>query len=133
MVGENGFDIRFIRRFYRIQKIIFPRLLSPTVALFSTLLFLNLLEQVVIYFVGLVPSRFYKVLGDKDLEAFQVQTAISLGIILSISFVKSTKSFVKDILALSWRRLLTQQIHAKYFLDIQYYKLNVLNKELDNP
>ena len=47
--------------------------------------------------------------------------------------VKSTKSFVKDILALSWRRLLTQQIHAKYFLDIQYYKLNVLNKELDNP
>ena len=44
-------------------------------------------EQVLIYNVGLVASKYYKYLGDKDLTGFLQHTAFSLALITAIALV----------------------------------------------
>ena len=44
-------------------------------------------EEYVVYQVGLIPSKFYKVLGDKDWHAFLAASLQAFGIIVSISLV----------------------------------------------
>ena len=46
-------------------------------------------EQVLIYNVGLLPSKYYKVLGDKDLHGFLQLLVFSLGLIIAIALVCS--------------------------------------------
>lgn len=50
-------------------------------------------EQVVIYQVGVIPSQYYDVLGNKDLPGFQTLTAVSLALIVVNSTVRQTRGF----------------------------------------
>lgn len=45
-------------------------------------------EQLVIYQVGLIPSQYYGVLGNKDLSGFKTLTAIALVLIVVNSTVR---------------------------------------------
>ena len=49
------------------------------------------IEQFVIYQVGLVPSRFYRVLGGKDLPGFRQTLLVSFGLIVAIATVSTVK------------------------------------------
>jgi hypothetical protein len=44
-------------------------------------------EQVIIANVGLIPSKFYKVLGDKDVAGFKQEILMAAILIISIAFV----------------------------------------------
>ena len=44
-------------------------------------------EQFIIYQVGLIPSKYYKVLGEKDLSGFKRETLIAMLLVISIAFV----------------------------------------------
>lgn len=44
-------------------------------------------EQFVIYYVGLLPSEFYRVFGEKDWDGFKRHTVYSIILIVSIAFV----------------------------------------------
>lgn len=44
-------------------------------------------EQVIIYNVGLIPSKFYKCLGDKDRDAFQALMLHAIGLVMAVAFV----------------------------------------------
>ena len=90
-------------------------------------------DEVVGYAVGLIPSGFYLVLGEKDLNGFIHQLVKSLGIILAIVIVKSIKNYVSQVLNLTWRQLLTRAVHRLYYTGINYYELNVFDKFIDNP
>ena len=90
-------------------------------------------EEFIIYAVGLIPSQFYQVLGDKDWPGFVDKTLKSIGIILAIAVVKSIKSYTALVLNLTWRQVLTRAIHRLYYAGIHYYQLNVLDKYVDNP
>jgi len=48
-------------------------------------------EQVIIYNVGLIPSQFYKCLGDKDKDAFQALILHALGLVVAVAFVSINK------------------------------------------
>ena len=50
-------------------------------------------EQFIIYQVGLVPSKYYKVLGDKNLNAFKKTTIYSLLLVCAIAFVSTFLSY----------------------------------------
>ncbi|XP_013387973.1 ATP-binding cassette sub-family D member 4 [Lingula anatina] len=127
------FNTLFAKRFLKLLRIMYPKWTSVTVLLTITLLLLGLLGQVVIYFVGLVPSRFYKVFGDKDIYNFRVLIISALGLIVANAFVISTSTYVASVLYVTWRGLITRHIHSKYFKDILYYKINVLQNRVDNP
>ncbi|XP_068948302.1 lysosomal cobalamin transporter ABCD4 isoform X3 [Petaurus breviceps papuanus] len=126
-------DLHFLRRFLKIQSILFPHFSSQNVLMFLTLLCVTLLEQLVIYQVGLIPSQYYGVLGNKDLDGFKTLTCLALVLILVNSTLKSFDQFICNLLYVSWRKDLTEHLHCLYFQGRIYYTLNVIRDDIDNP
>lgn len=50
--------------------------------MFLTLVCVALLEQLVIYRVGLIPSQYFGVLGSKDLSGFKTLTFLAVTLII---------------------------------------------------
>uniref|UniRef100_A0AAY4DRP6 ATP-binding cassette, sub-family D (ALD), member 4 n=1 Tax=Denticeps clupeoides TaxID=299321 RepID=A0AAY4DRP6_9TELE len=126
-------DVKFLQRLWRILRILFPCWSSQNALMFLTLLGVALLEQLIIYQVGVVPSRFYEVLSDKSIEAFKGLAAYAVLLILMNSTLKSLDQYICSLLYVSWRRSLTESLHKAYFHGRVYYTLNVLRKDIDNP
>uniref|UniRef100_T1JIZ5 ABC transporter domain-containing protein n=1 Tax=Strigamia maritima TaxID=126957 RepID=T1JIZ5_STRMM len=127
------FDVQFISRFWHLLRLLFPTCCSISSLLFLFLLVVSLLEQYLIYNVGIISSGFYKVLNEKNLEAFWKQLFISFGFIFVIAIIKSTRVYVSSVLYLAWREILSTSIHRLYLSGINFYKLNVLHLSIDNP
>ncbi|KAK2170693.1 hypothetical protein LSH36_1g17037 [Paralvinella palmiformis] len=127
------FDGTFFKRFLRVLKVLFPRWCSVNVFLFLFLLCVLLLQQVVVYHVGLIPSTYYQVLGEKDLPGFMSHTVYSLIITIAVAFLYATEGYVTSVFYVTSRRDLSRYLHEKYFQDIFYYQLNVLDDVIDNP
>ena len=53
----------------------------------KNLLFANILEQMLVYNTGLIPSRFYEVLGDRDNVGFKSVALSATLIIIGTSLV----------------------------------------------
>ncbi|XP_014665221.1 PREDICTED: ATP-binding cassette sub-family D member 4-like isoform X2 [Priapulus caudatus] len=128
-----SFDTVFLGRFLRLQKVMFPGVTSITVLLFIFLLTILLLQEVVTYSVGLLPSRFYKVLGEKDMPGFKTELIFATILICAIAFIKSTGQYTSSLLYVTWRKFVCNRLHRIYFQDSNYYKLNVLDNTIDNP
>ncbi|XP_053923696.1 lysosomal cobalamin transporter ABCD4 isoform X2 [Cuculus canorus] len=126
-------DGLFLRRFLRLQAVLFPRWPSPSALMFLTLLGVTLLEQLVIYQVGVIPSRYYEVLGNKDISGFKRVTAVALILIVVNSTLKSFDQFICSMMYVSWRKSLTEYLHKCYFQGQVYYNLHVLREDIDNP
>ncbi|XP_061668608.1 ATP-binding cassette sub-family D member 4 isoform X3 [Syngnathoides biaculeatus] len=126
-------DWRFVKRFCGIQKVLFPSWSSKSVLMFVTLLAVTLTEQLIIYQVGVLPSRFYKVLADKDDKAFRNLLLTALVLIVVNSTLKSLDQYIANLMYVDWRKTLTESLHTAYFQGRVYYTLNVLREDLDNP
>ncbi|XP_075281664.1 lysosomal cobalamin transporter ABCD4 isoform X2 [Opisthocomus hoazin] len=126
-------DGLFVRRFLRLQAVLLLGWPSPGALMFLTLLGVALLEQLAIYQVGLIPSRYYEVLGNKDLSGFKTLTAVCLALIVVSSTLKSFDQFICNMLYVSWRKSLTEYLHSCYFQGQAYYSLHVLREDIDNP
>ncbi|XP_007433573.1 ATP-binding cassette sub-family D member 4 isoform X1 [Python bivittatus] len=126
-------DRQFLHRFLKIQTILFPTFTSKNVLMFLTLLVVALLNQLVIYQVGLIPSQYFSVLGNKNLYEFHKVTAVALILIVLNSMLKSLDQFICNLMYVSWRKTLTEYLHGYYFQGQEYYTLNVLHEEIDNP
>ncbi|CAG0918778.1 unnamed protein product [Notodromas monacha] len=134
-ITEEKFDRTFLRRFRVIFSIIFPGFASLPMVLFGILLFLCFLEEYVTYNVGLIPSRYYEVLGarPKDVPAFQKLAITTLGWVICQAFLRSTKKFVSSVSYITWRQLLSRSLHSMYFRKKNFYDVNVLSRKVDNP
>ncbi|XP_055989640.1 lysosomal cobalamin transporter ABCD4 [Sorex fumeus] len=126
-------DLQFLQRFLQIQRVLFPSWSSQTALMFLTLLCVALLEQLVVYQVGLIPSQYYGVLGSKDLAGFKSLTLLAVLLIVLNSMLKSFDQFTCNLLYVSWRKDLTEHLHRLYFRGRVYYTLNVLRDDIDNP
>ncbi|XP_075007666.1 lysosomal cobalamin transporter ABCD4 isoform X3 [Calonectris borealis] len=126
-------DGLFLRRFLRLQAVLFPGWLSPGALMFLTLLCVALLEQLVIYQVGVIPSQYYEVLGNKDFSGFKTLTAVALTLIVVNSTLKSFDQFICNMMYVSWRKSLTEYLHSCYFQGQVYYSLHVMREDIDNP
>ncbi|KAM5244634.1 lysosomal cobalamin transporter ABCD4 isoform 2-T2 [Hipposideros larvatus] len=132
-VARPRLDLQFLQRFLQIQKVLFPSWSSQNALMFLTLLCVALLEQLVIYQVGLIPSQYYGVLGSKDLDGFKTLTFLAVVLIVLNSMLKSFDQFTCNLLYVSWRKDLTEHLHHRYFRGRVYYTLNVLRDDVDNP
>ncbi len=47
--------------------------------------------------------------------------------------VKATEKYVASVQYVVWRKYITSHLHIKYFQDVNYYTLNVLECDIDNP
>ncbi|KAF3849839.1 hypothetical protein F7725_019558 [Dissostichus mawsoni] len=126
-------DWTFVQRFCSIQRVLFPSWTSQSALMFATLLAVTLTEQLIIYQVGVLPSRFYNVLADKDNSGFKSLVGTALMLIVINSTLKSVDQYICNLMYLSWRRTLTESLHTSYFQGRVYYTLNVLREDIDNP
>uniref|UniRef100_A0A8C3UEE2 ATP binding cassette subfamily D member 4 n=1 Tax=Catharus ustulatus TaxID=91951 RepID=A0A8C3UEE2_CATUS len=101
--------------------------------MFLTLLGVALLEQLVIYQVGVIPSQYYEVLGNKDFSGFKTLTALAVTLIIVNSTLKSFDQFICNMMYVNWRKSLTEYLHSCYFQGQVYYSLHVLREDIDNP
>ncbi|XP_058691707.1 lysosomal cobalamin transporter ABCD4 isoform X7 [Poecile atricapillus] len=126
-------DGLFLRRFLRLLAVLFPGWPSPSALMFLTLLGVALLEQLVIYQVGVIPSHYYEVLGSKDFSRFKTLTAVAVTLIIVNSTLKSFDKFICNMMYVNWRKSLTEYLHSCYFQGQVYYSLHVLREDIDNP
>ncbi|XP_067030926.1 lysosomal cobalamin transporter ABCD4-like isoform X2 [Acropora muricata] len=125
-------DMLFLKRFFRCWKVMFPGWLASSTLLFILLLGVSLAEQMLIYNTGLIPSRFYEVLGNRDNVGFKSVALSATLIIIGTSVGKVAVKYVSRLLYIRWRALLTSRLHSSYFKNLAYYKLNVLQSKIDN-
>ncbi|XP_074658385.1 lysosomal cobalamin transporter ABCD4-like [Tubulanus polymorphus] len=130
---DNVTVMKFIKRLFFLLKLMFPSVCSPTSLLFLLLLCTSLLEQVVIYQIGIIPSKFYKTLSEKDNIGFQHELIMASILIVSIAFIHSTMLYMASILYIRWRELITRFLHNLYFKGTAFYNVNIRDKCIDNP
>ncbi|KAG8177047.1 hypothetical protein JTE90_006523 [Oedothorax gibbosus] len=129
---NHGFGIFTIRRLCRILKIIFSK--NICVLFLILICLMALLEQYLVYNIGIVPSGFFKVLGEKDLNAFLYHLVKATLLILAICFVLSCKKYLLNVFYVSSREILTDKLHALYFSQNKFYILNTIQYDsTDNP
>lgn len=87
-------------------------------------LFLSIVEEVIIFQIGLVTAKFYYILLIKDVNKFYVQLATTLALVLFFSLVKSAKSYTCSVLNIEWREQLSKWLFASYFDQDNFYHLN---------
>lgn len=122
-LSEKLFNLnrRCLIHFKCILSILFPRLFCLSTILFIILIIVLVSLEFIVYQVGLVPSKFYKVLSEKNLDVFWHIVLISIGLISVNSFVKSLVDYLSKLLGLIWRKSLTKQIHEQYFANKNFY------------
>ncbi|XP_062503781.1 lysosomal cobalamin transporter ABCD4-like [Corticium candelabrum] len=127
-----GFDRLFLKRLWRILRVMMPGWLKTTTLLLIVLLLLAVGEQFAIYYTGLVPSQFYGVLTRKDANGFKTVLWKGAICITAAAMGRSFIQFVCGWLHVMWRKYLTDHLHDSYCTDIVYYNVNVLDPTLDN-
>lgn len=77
-------------------------------------------------------GEFTSALAAKDIDRFWISIQISLGILVVGVPVFGFYYYVRDRLALHWRRWLTRDFLGEYFSNRAYYELNA-SADIDNP
>lgn len=130
--SDHGFGIYTIQCLWQLLKIIFSKGISVTFLVLICLM--ALLEQYLIYNIGILPSGFYKVLGDKNFNAFWIQVLKSILMILAICSVMGCKTYVINVFYVASREILTDKLHILYFNNNRFYHLNTVKySSTDNP
>lgn len=126
-----GFNLHLFRRFWVLCRVVLRQ--RNAKFLLAGLLALAILYEVVAYYVGVMSSKFYVVLGGRDWHGFWNLTATSFAIILAICTVRALRTYVAGTAGLQWRLVLTEDLHKLYFSCKTHYTVNVLEGDLDNP
>ena len=115
----------FFKYFFRLVKILFPHIKCVASLLFLVLLVDVVALEYVVYQVGLLGGKYFKALSEKNLADFRDLAIFSIGIIIVNSVMKSLKDFVAKMLQIVWRKYLTLKLHELYFLNKNYYYLQI--------
>ncbi|CAO3629097.1 unnamed protein product [Mucor fragilis] len=141
-----SFDSVFFKRFARLLGILFKssRLYTPWSTkkearkhslfwLYITFITLGVSYEVLVYFVGMIPSRFYAILTSRDTIGFSKYILPCLLLVFSTATCKSLLNFMGGLFALKARKLLTIHLQNKYIKPKSMYTLVMNHEKVDNP
>ncbi|RUS19090.1 ABC transporter transmembrane region 2-domain-containing protein [Endogone sp. FLAS-F59071] len=140
---DRSLDRLFLQRLLRILRLLFA---PSTQGLFSresrdrsvlwlyiAFVAISCLNEVIVYFVGMIPSRFYKVLVDKDAQGFGGLMIPTILLIAAAAVGKSLVKFMGGLFSLKIRRLLTEYLQNRFIQTNIFYRLLVMHESIDNP
>ncbi len=78
-------------------------------------------------------AKFYNALQDKDLPEFKHQLLIFCGLAAAFIAVAVYRQYFNQMLQMRWRRWMTDRYQEKWLAQHNYYKLQVIYKNADNP
>ncbi|KAI8987578.1 ATP-binding cassette sub-family D member 4 [Mycotypha africana] len=140
------FDMLFFSRLFSVLKILFKS--NAIYPCWSTkkkarqnslfwlyILFVTLavLYEILVYFVGMIPSQFYTILTTKDKAKFGTFIIPCLLLVFVIAICKSLLNFMGGLFALKARELLTIHIQNQYLRSKAMYTLLTKYNKIDNP
>ncbi|KAL9548323.1 hypothetical protein MBANPS3_005729 [Mucor bainieri] len=141
-----SFDSVFFKRFARLLGILFKssRLYTPWSTkkearkhslfwLYITFITLGVSYEVLVYFVGMIPSQFYSILTSRDTIGFSKYILPCLLLVFSTATCKSLLNFMGGLFALKARKLLTIHLQNKYIKPKSMYTLVMNHEKVDNP
>ncbi|KAF9375334.1 hypothetical protein CPC16_000780 [Podila verticillata] len=129
---EYRLDRQFLKRISNILSVLMNRR-STVFWLYIFMTLFCTLNEGIVYYVGTIPSRYYKVLGDKDQAAFFRLLIISLGTVFLAGFGKTFIFFLGNLLSLESRKTLTLHFHQAYLQPKLFYRLLMMHEDVDNP
>ncbi|CEP12827.1 hypothetical protein [Parasitella parasitica] len=98
-----------------------------------TFITLGIGYEVVVYFVGMIPSRFYSILTSRDIVGFSKYILPCLLLVFSAAACKSFLNFMGGLFALKARKLLTIHFQDRYIKPKAMYTLIMNHEGVDNP
>lgn len=128
-----GFNTVLVRRFWTLCLLLLKN--KKSALLLGALMFVVVTYEFISYQVGLISSRYYVVLGNKDQRGFWIQTALGLSLVFAISKTRALRSFLASTVGVHWRKIITLDLHGLYFAGKNHYYLNVAEEAglaLDN-
>ncbi|CEG76689.1 hypothetical protein RMATCC62417_11549 [Rhizopus microsporus] len=142
--SQYRFDRLFLKRFHRLLRILFNtkrlRAWSTTKEarkhsvfwLYITFVCIGIGYEIIVYFVGLIPSNFYTILTSRDLAGFIRYIPTCLLLVFAVATCKSLLKFMGELFAIKTRRLLTVHLQHRYIKSKMVYNL-LMNQYVDNP
>ncbi|RHZ76136.1 hypothetical protein Glove_203g47 [Diversispora epigaea] len=130
-----SFDLTFCNRFLRICRILFSPLnpYGNLISILCSFIIISLTFEVVVYFVGTIPSRFYTVLIGQDFEGFKYELIWGMGFVFCAGLGKSLVKFVGGIFYLLTRKILTKYLQNQYVDQNTFYRFLSKRMDIDNP
>ncbi|XP_066927312.1 lysosomal cobalamin transporter ABCD4-like [Clytia hemisphaerica] len=124
-------DSLFYRRFKACITVISS---SDSFLMLTMLLGLSIGQQLVIFNVGILPSNFMEVLGDKNKTEMKSLLIKAFTLIVTIALFNSALKAVSGYLYLHWRKLLTIYLHKNYLQGSIHYALSssLTDVKIDN-
>lgn len=132
---ENGFDILFLRRLGRILAILYKGTRENALGITATLLLLGLSvgQTYVVSFTGNINGGFYQAIADQDMNSFIKVLKESAAVITLSAVLYTALNALGSFLAWCWRRTLVHHVLARYYNDLVYYKVSMIDTRVDNP
>lgn len=96
-------------------------------------LVLALLATLYAVMLSMIQRFFWNALNARDVSKFGKILQLYALAVITGPIVLSLFEWVKERLALMWRRSLTEHLMARYFTDLNYYKLSLGTTNIDNP
>ncbi|KAI9257172.1 ATP-binding cassette sub-family D member 4-like protein [Phascolomyces articulosus] len=145
--SHYSFDRVFLNRLYRLLQVLFRSTsnqdrfysLTPKARqhslfwLYIVFVALSCGTEVLYYYVGLMPSRFYGVLSSKDFPGFMQFIIPCMVLVFGAAAGKSLLAYMGGLFSLKIRRLLTQYLHDCYIKPKTLYSVVTSPDAPDNP
>ena len=122
---------KFFSDLKKLFKLLFPTFVGVSTAIFVLLLIDLIALEFVVYQVGLLSGKFFKVLTGKDVSGFTSLAILAIALIVINSSMKSFNDFLARLLQIVWRKQITLKLHDIYFTNKNFYYVqnNVLNDQ----
>ena len=129
-----SFDRIFLRRFRKCLSVIFPYLFCDSTLLLSVLLGLAISQQLIIFNVGILPSNFMEVLGNKNESEMKSLVIKAFILIIAIALFISASNAVSGYLYIHWRHMLTTFLQRNYMRNSMHFFITngLTERRLDN-
>jgi ABC-type uncharacterized transport system fused permease/ATPase subunit len=121
--------LKFLSDLKKLFKLLFPNFIGVSTFIFVLLLIDLIALEFVIYQVGLLSGKFFKVLTGRDVSGFTSLAIFAIALIIINSSMKSFNDFLARLLQIVWRKQITLKLHDLYFANKNFYYVqnNVLN------
>jgi len=80
-----------------------------------------------------VQRQLFDAMQSKQAEAFFAAAALSLGLVLAFLVISTYRIYVRQVLEIRWRRWLTDYFLGRWMGSGAYYRMQIHEKETDNP
>ncbi|CAJ0870799.1 17552_t:CDS:10 [Entrophospora sp. SA101] len=136
---RSSFDRVFLRRFFRLLKILFSVKTPEGNCIFICfmLMLTSAINEILAYFVGKIPSKFYTTLVGIDGAHFKTLLVYSTCIVLLTGLGRSIMYFVGGLFELLTRKVLTRHLQNKYVKPDIFYRILItrhdrITQDVDN-